>query len=67
MESQIKAERQRRAMVLEADGKRQADIITSRGEAAARVYEAVGDAAKFVNPGFRRGRGKDLHGRSRSI
>lgn len=49
MESQIKAERQRRAMVLSADGKRQAEIIASRGEAAAKVYEAVGDAAKFVN------------------
>jgi len=49
MESQIKAERARRAMVLSADGKRQAEIIASRGEAAARVYEAVGDAAKFVN------------------
>jgi regulator of protease activity HflC (stomatin/prohibitin superfamily) len=49
MESQIKAERKRRAMVLSADGKRQAEIIASRGLAAARVYEAVGDAAKFVN------------------
>lgn len=49
MESQIKAERSRRAMVLSADGKRQAEIIASRGLAAARVYEAVGDAAKFVN------------------
>jgi len=49
MESQIKAERARRAMVLSADGKRQAEIIASRGEAAARVYEAVGDAAKYVN------------------
>ena len=49
MESQIKAERKRRAMVLSADGKRQAEIIASRGLAAARVYEAVGDAAKYVN------------------
>jgi regulator of protease activity HflC (stomatin/prohibitin superfamily) len=49
MESQIKAERKRRAMVLGADGKRQAEIIASRGLAAARVYEAVGDAAKYVN------------------
>lgn len=49
MESQIKAERQRRAMVLSADGKRQAEIIASRGQAAAKVYEAVGDAAKYVN------------------
>lgn len=49
MESQIKAERQRRAMVLEADGTRQAEIISSRGIAAATVYDAAGDAQKFIN------------------
>jgi regulator of protease activity HflC (stomatin/prohibitin superfamily) len=49
MESQIKAERQRRAMVLEADGTRQAKIISSRGVAAATVYDAVGDSQKFIN------------------
>ena len=49
MESQVTAERMRRAMVLKADGTRQSQIIRSRGDAARIVYDAVGDAQSFIN------------------
>jgi regulator of protease activity HflC (stomatin/prohibitin superfamily) len=49
MESQIKAERERRAMVLQADGIRQSQIIRSRGDAARLIFDAVGKSKAIVN------------------
>jgi len=49
MERQIKAERERRAMVLEADGVRQSQIIRSRGDAARLIFDAVGKSKAVVN------------------
>jgi len=42
MESQIKAERERRSMVLHADGERKSAVIRSRGEAARTILQAEG-------------------------
>lgn len=49
MERQIKAERERRAMVLEADGVRQSQVIRSRGDAARLIFDAVGKSKAAVN------------------
>lgn len=49
MERQIKAERERRAAVLEADGIRQSQIIRSRGDAARLIYNAVGNSKASIN------------------
>ncbi len=53
MGRQMKAEREKRAVILEAEGMRQSDITRAEGRKAALVLEAEGrrDAA------FRRGRG----------
>lgn len=48
MEFQIKAERERRSIVLQADGHRESEIIRSRGEAARMVLDAEGDRASQV-------------------
>ena len=42
MGRQMKAEREKRALVLEAEGKRQAAILTAEGEKASQVLEAEG-------------------------
>lgn len=42
MVRQMKAEREKRALVLEAEGKRQAAILTAEGEKASQVLEAEG-------------------------
>lgn len=43
MASQMKAERIKRAKVLEAEGRRQAEILTAEGEKAAQVLKAEGE------------------------
>ncbi|MEO0005418.1 MAG: SPFH domain-containing protein [candidate division WOR-3 bacterium] len=45
MHRQMKAERDRRAIVLEAEGVRQAAILKAEGEKQARILEAEGQAA----------------------
>jgi len=45
MHRQMKAERDRRAVVLEAEGVRQAAILKAEGEKQARILEAEGQAA----------------------
>ncbi len=45
MHRQMKAERDRRALVLEAEGVRQAAILKAEGEKQARILEAEGQAA----------------------
>lgn len=42
MASQMKAERNKRAYILEAEGKRQASILTAEGDAQSKVIEAKG-------------------------
>ena len=48
MEYQITAERDRRSMVLQADGQREASVIRSRGEAAREVLSAEGQRAAEI-------------------
>lgn len=43
MASQMKAERLKRAQVLEAEGKRQAEILTAEGKKQAQILEAEGE------------------------
>ncbi|MEL0027829.1 MAG: SPFH domain-containing protein [Perlucidibaca sp.] len=43
MASQMKAERMKRAQILEAEGRRQAEILTAEGEKAAQVLKAEGE------------------------
>lgn len=43
MSSQMRAERLKRAQVLEAEGKRQAEILTAEGEKQAAILRAEGD------------------------
>ena len=47
MEKQMKAERERRATVTEAEGKKAADILTSEGEMQKRINEATGKASEI--------------------
>ena len=61
MEKQIKAERERRAMVLQADGVRQSRIIRSRGDAAKLIFDAVGKAKAAVNDSKGRATEKELN------
>lgn len=44
MEKQMKAERERRAQILEAEGHKQADILKAEGERQAKVERATGEA-----------------------
>lgn len=44
MEKQMRAERDRRAIVLEAEGEKQAAILKAEGERSAKVTRAMGDA-----------------------
>jgi len=60
MEKQIKAERERRAMVLQADGVRQSRVIRSRGDAARLIFDAVGKAKAAVNDSKGRATEKEL-------
>lgn len=48
MENQIKSERERRSVVLRADGSRESEVIRSRGEAAQTVLTAEGERASEV-------------------
>ena len=48
MEQQIKAERDRRSIVLKADGERESTIINSRGNAARVVLNAEGERASQI-------------------
>lgn len=43
MASQMKAERLKRAQILEAEGKRQAEILTAEGEKQAQILKAEGE------------------------
>ncbi|WP_252271896.1 SPFH domain-containing protein [Pseudomonas subflava] len=43
MASQMKAERLKRAQILEAEGKRQAEILTAEGKKQAQILEAEGE------------------------
>ena len=43
MEKQMKADREKRAMILTAEGQREADIKTAEGEKQARILSAEGD------------------------
>lgn len=44
MEKQMRAERDRRALILEAEGKKAAAILTAEGERQAQITEAEGEA-----------------------
>jgi regulator of protease activity HflC (stomatin/prohibitin superfamily) len=44
MEKQMRAERDKRALILEAEGKKQAAILEAEGEKLARITRAEGDA-----------------------
>ncbi len=48
MHEQMKAERTRRAVVLEADGRREAAITTAEGEKAAAILRAEGDRQRQI-------------------
>ena len=61
MEKQIKAERERRAMVLQADGVRQSRVIRSRGDAAKLIFDAVGKAKAAINDSKGRATEKELN------
>lgn len=43
MEMQMKADREKRAMILTAEGKRESDIKTAEGEKQARIFSAEGE------------------------
>ncbi len=43
MARQMKAEREKRASILEAEGKRQAEILTAEGEKQSKILEAEGE------------------------
>ncbi|MDT4875192.1 Protein QmcA [compost metagenome] len=43
MASQMKAERLKRAQILEAEGRRQAEILTAEGEKQAQILKAEGE------------------------
>ena len=61
MEKQIKAERERRAMVLQSDGVRQSRVIRSRGDAAKLIFDAVGKAKAAINDSKGRATEKELY------
>jgi len=44
MEKQMRAERDRRALILEAEGQKQAEILTAQGEKVARITRAQGES-----------------------
>lgn len=44
MEKQMRAERDRRALILEAEGKKQSEILTAEGDKLARITRAEGEA-----------------------
>ena len=48
MHRQMKAERERRAMILESEGKRQSDINVAEGEKRARILRAEGEAESMI-------------------
>ncbi|GLW08919.1 paraslipin [Microtetraspora sp. NBRC 13810] len=48
MERQMRADRDKRAVVLEAEGRRQAAILTAEGERQAAVLKATGEAEAVV-------------------
>ena len=47
METQMIAERERRAMVIKAEGKRKADILEAEGEKQAKILRGEGDAERI--------------------
>ena len=48
MHRQMKAERERRAMILESEGKREADVNVAEGEKRARILRAEGEAESMI-------------------
>ncbi|MBN9643474.1 SPFH domain-containing protein [Corynebacterium mendelii] len=48
MEMQMKAEREKRAMILQAEGQREADIKTAEGDKQARVLSAEGEKSAAI-------------------
>jgi regulator of protease activity HflC (stomatin/prohibitin superfamily) len=48
MEKQMRAERDRRAIILEAEGKKRASILTAEGERASDILQAEGEAQARV-------------------
>ncbi len=67
MHEQMKAERTRRAVVTEAQGRREAAITTAEGEKAAAILEAEGVKAKQVLEAEGRGRGRAQVRRGRAV
>lgn len=48
MEMQMKAEREKRAMILQAEGQREADIKTAEGDKQARILSAEGEKSASI-------------------
>lgn len=69
MEKQMKAEREKRANILQAEGERQAAILKAEGEKQSRILRAEGEKESRIREaeGFRQAQQLEAEGRAQAI